>query len=133
MLGLPAHAHPATARLQLLDQNQQFFPGVLRKDGAGDVDDVGLEELHQGKVFQEKPGIASQASGDAASESDVGGQQIDPDCLRTETQGGGKDHLAAAAAQVIELFAFLQSGQPANLQARKVGRLAEAEVCERAI
>lgn len=52
MLGLPAHAHPAAARLQLFDQHQQFIPGFLREDRAGDVDDVGFEEFHQSEVFQ---------------------------------------------------------------------------------
>lgn len=52
MLRLPPHTHPATAGLQLFDQHQQFFPGVLGEDRTGDVDDVGLKQFHQREVFQ---------------------------------------------------------------------------------
>ncbi len=76
MLGLSAHAHPATAGLQLFDQHQQFIPGVLRENRAGDVDDVGIKQFDQGKVFQQEPRIAAQATGNAGPESNVGRQQV---------------------------------------------------------
>ncbi len=64
MVSLTPHAHPATARLQLFHQHQQFVPGFLREDRAGYVNDVGFEELHQSEVFQHKFCIATEAAGD---------------------------------------------------------------------
>jgi hypothetical protein len=48
----PAHRDPATTRLQLLDKRHEFFSGHLLKDRTGDVDDVGLKNLHKREVLQ---------------------------------------------------------------------------------
>ena len=133
MLGLTPHAHPATPRLQLFHQHQQFIPGILGKDGAGHVDNVGLEELHQGEVLQHKFCTATDPVGDLRAKANVSRQQVDPNSLGSKSAGGGKHHLAAPATQIEEALAFLQPGQPANLQSREIGRFSESKIRKRTV
>jgi hypothetical protein len=79
MLSLTADADPAAARLQLFDQDQQFFPSLLREDGAGNIDDVCFEELNQREVFQQKLSTAPGQRGDSLSKMDVGRQEVHAD------------------------------------------------------
>ena len=133
MVGLAADTDPAASRLQLLDQYQQFVPGFLRKDRAGDVDDVGLKQFHQGEVFQHKLSAATESAGDPRAKTYVGWQKVDPDGFGAKTQSSGKHHFSAPTAQVIEFLVLLEASQSANLQARKVRSLPEAEVRKRAV
>ncbi|MBN9418911.1 hypothetical protein ABS71_22550 [bacterium SCN 62-11] len=133
MLGLATYAHPATARLQLLHQHQQFVPGFLGKDRTRDVDDVGLEDFHKGEIFQHELSTAAGQIGDALAKVNIGRQQIHANRLGAEGHRGRENHFPAAATQVVETLALFQTGHPANLHARKVGRLAEAKVLERPI
>jgi len=133
MVGLTPHAHPATTRLQLFHQHQQFIPGVLREDRAGHINDVGLEKLHQGEVLQHELSATPCQIGNAFPEVNVGGQKVHPNRRSAKAKRGRKYHLAAPTAEVVKPFALLQTSQTANLQPRKIGRFAETKVLERPV
>lgn len=129
MGAIPAHRNPATSGLELFYQHQQVLTGLFFKNGAGDVDDVGLKDLHQGEVLEaEFDPLDAQEFLDFSSDLEINGEQVNPNGSGPAGQGGGEDHLAPTTTKIEKGLLRLEAGLLQDGTSCKVRRFAKAEV-----